>query len=137
MCDSKLSSAPNGEVEGLTYHSRCAIRSCLLSLMESSLIAARSDATPWYHSTMPTGNVLPVALTRHCTPSARPGTRPGKGRWLAFSVWMQFTVPTGKSSGLPRGISLVTRMQELPSGHVWDPMASSSVNFCRKRAPCT
>jgi hypothetical protein len=31
---------------------------------------------------------------------------------------------------------LVTRMFA-SSEHAWDPMASSSVNFCRKRAPCT
>jgi hypothetical protein len=28
----------------------------------------------------------------------------------AFSVWTEFTMYTGKSSGHPRGMSLVTRM---------------------------
>jgi hypothetical protein len=32
---------------------------------------------------------------------------------LAFSVWTEFTVTTGKVSEHPRGIPLVTRMQEL------------------------
>jgi hypothetical protein len=49
----------------------------------------------------------------------------------AFSVWTQFTVQTGKKSELPRGIPLVTRVFA-SSEHAWDPMASSSVNFCRK-----
>jgi hypothetical protein len=31
---------------------------------------------------------------------------------VAFSVWTQFTVSTGKRSGLPRGMTLVTRMEE-------------------------
>jgi hypothetical protein len=46
-------------------------------------------------------------------------------------VWTQFTVSTGKRSGHPRGMPLVTRMF-VSSEHAWDPMASSSVNFCRK-----
>ena len=48
-----------------------------------------------------------------------------------FSVWTQFTVQTGKRSELPRGMPLVTRVFA-SSEHAWDPMASSSVNFCRK-----
>jgi hypothetical protein len=49
----------------------------------------------------------------------------------AFSVWTQFTVQTGKRSELPRGMPLVTRL--LASSELaWGPMASSSVNFCRK-----
>jgi hypothetical protein len=48
-----------------------------------------------------------------------------------FSVWTQFTVSTGKKSELPRGMPLVTRAFA-SSEHAWDPMASSSVNFCRK-----
>jgi hypothetical protein len=49
----------------------------------------------------------------------------------AFSVWTQCTVQTGKRSELPRGMPLVTR-GFASSEHAWDPMASSSVNFCRK-----
>ena len=53
---------------------------------------------------------------------------------VAFSVWTEFTVPTGKRSGHPRGMPLVARMQELqaeeqrrePQWH------SSSGKFCRK-----
>jgi hypothetical protein len=37
----------------------------------------------------------------------------------------------GKSSGLPRGMPLVTRVFA-SSEHAWDPMASSSVNSYRK-----
>jgi hypothetical protein len=51
--------------------------------------------------------------------------------WKTFSVWTQFTVSTGKRSELPRGMPLVTRVFA-SSEHAWDPMASSSVNFCRK-----
>jgi hypothetical protein len=51
-----------------------------------------------------------------------------------FSIRTQFTVLTGKTCGHPRVMPLVTRMFALK--HAWDPMASSSVNFCRKRAPC-
>jgi hypothetical protein len=47
------------------------------------------------------------------------------------SVWTQFTVQTGKRSEPPRGMPLVTRMFA-SSEHAWDPMASSSVNSCRK-----
>jgi hypothetical protein len=43
-------------------------------------------------------------------------------------------VCTGKKSGHPRGMPLVTRMFASIE-HAWDPMAFSSVNFCRKRAP--
>jgi hypothetical protein len=50
---------------------------------------------------------------------------------VAFSVWTQFTVSTGKKSELPRGMPMVTRVFA-SSEHAWDPMASSSVNFCRK-----
>jgi hypothetical protein len=50
----------------------------------------------------------------------------------AFSVWTQYTVQTGKRSELPRGMPLVTRVFA-SSEHAWDPMASSSVNFCRKK----
>ena len=49
----------------------------------------------------------------------------------AFSVWMQFPVPTGKMCELPRGIPLVTRMLVL-SEQASEPVASSSVNLCRK-----
>jgi hypothetical protein len=49
----------------------------------------------------------------------------------AFSVWTQFTVSTGIRSELPRGMPLVTRVFA-SSEHAWDPMASSSVNFCQK-----
>jgi hypothetical protein len=31
----------------------------------------------------------------------------------SFSVWMQLTVPTGKKSEHPRGMPLITRLQEL------------------------
>jgi hypothetical protein len=45
----------------------------------------------------------------HLRPSA-----PVLSSWLwSFRVLMQFTVPTGKRSGHPRGMSLGTRMQEL------------------------
>jgi hypothetical protein len=37
----------------------------------------------------------------------------------------------GKSSGLPRGMPLVTRMFA-SSEHAWDPMASSSARSCSK-----
>jgi hypothetical protein len=50
---------------------------------------------------------------------------------MAFSVWTQFTVQTGVRSELPRGMPLVTRVFA-SSEHALDPMASSSVNFCRK-----
>jgi hypothetical protein len=50
---------------------------------------------------------------------------------LSFSVWTQITVPTGKKSGHPRGMPLVTHMLA-SSEQAWEPMASSSVNFCRK-----
>jgi hypothetical protein len=36
-----------------------------------------------------------------------------EGQADTFSVWTQFTVPTGKRSGHPRGMPLVTRMAEL------------------------
>jgi hypothetical protein len=49
----------------------------------------------------------------------------------AFSVATQFTVSTGKRVKLPRGMPMVTRMFA-SSEHAWDPMASSSVDFCRK-----
>jgi hypothetical protein len=29
---------------------------------------------------------------------------------MAFSIWTEFTVPTGKSDEHPRGMALVTRM---------------------------
>jgi hypothetical protein len=48
-----------------------------------------------------------------------------------FRVWTEFTASTGKRSELPRGMPLVTRVFA-SSEHAWDPMASSSVNFCRK-----
>jgi hypothetical protein len=49
----------------------------------------------------------------------------------AFRVWTEFTASTGKRCELPRGMPLVTRVFA-SSEHAWDPMASSSVNFCRK-----
>jgi hypothetical protein len=52
----------------------------------------------------------------------------------AFSVWTECTVPTGKRSEHPRGMSLATRMLA-SSGAGAEPMlTSSSVIFCRKRA---
>jgi hypothetical protein len=50
----------------------------------------------------------------------------------AFSVWTQFTVQTGKRSELPKGMTLVTRMFTSSVLQAWDPMASSSADFCRK-----
>jgi hypothetical protein len=55
---------------------------------------------------------------------------------FAFHVWTGFTVPTGKRSEHPRGMPLVTRTIA-SNEHEWEPMASSSANFCRKRAPCS
>jgi hypothetical protein len=52
------------------------------------------------------------------------------GGVIAFSVWTEFTVQTGKRSELPRGMPLVTRVFA-SSEHAWDPKASSSVTFCR------
>jgi hypothetical protein len=52
----------------------------------------------------------------------------------AFSVWTQFTVCTGKRSGHPRGMPLVTHLFA-SSEQAWEPVASPSVNSCRKRAP--
>jgi hypothetical protein len=49
----------------------------------------------------------------------------------AFGVWTQFTVSTGKRVKLQRGTPLVARMFA-SNEHAWDPMASSSVNLCRK-----
>jgi hypothetical protein len=51
-----------------------------------------------------------------------------------FNVWMQFTVSTGKRSEQPRGLTLATRILA-SSERTWEPMASSSVTFCPKRAP--
>jgi hypothetical protein len=52
---------------------------------------------------------------------------------VAFSVWTQFTVQTGKRSELPRGMPLLDHKHgRASSEHAWDPMASSSANFCRK-----
>jgi hypothetical protein len=53
---------------------------------------------------------------------------------VAFSVWSEFTVPTGKRSEHRRGMPLVTRLLELQPEEQrretqWH---SSSVNFCRK-----
>jgi hypothetical protein len=52
---------------------------------------------------------------------------------FTFSVWAQFTVPTGKRSEYPRGMPLVTRVLA-SSEQAWEPMASLSVKFFRKRA---
>jgi hypothetical protein len=73
------------------------------------------------------GRIGSVQLRRGCTfhtPPPHPDTR-------AFSVWTQVTVPTGKRSGHPTGMALVTCMFA-SSEHAWDPMASSSVDFCLK-----
>jgi hypothetical protein len=43
---------------------------------------------------------------------------------------------TGKRSEHPRGMPLVARLLD-SSEQAWEPMASSSVNVCRKRAPYT
>jgi hypothetical protein len=54
-----------------------------------------------------------------------------------FSVWKKCTVPTDKRSEHPRGMLLVTRMQELQAnmrGIQWHPRACISVE---KRAPYT
>jgi hypothetical protein len=54
---------------------------------------------------------------------------------LTFSDWTQFTVPIGKRSEHPRGMPLVTRMQELQAsrcGNQWHPRVSIPVE---KRAP--
>ena len=75
-----------------------------------------------------------VSLQRALDQSQVSIVQVGKKRG-AFSVATQFTVSTGKRSELPRGMPLVTRVFA-SSEHAWDPMASSSVNFCRKRAPC-
>jgi hypothetical protein len=53
-------------------------------------------------------------------------------RCKAFGVATQFTVTTGKRGELPRGMPLVTRVEELQSEHARDPMASSSVHFYQK-----
>jgi hypothetical protein len=49
---------------------------------------------------------------------------------LAFSDWMQITVPTGKRSDKSRGMTLVTCMQELQTsrcGNQWHPRVQHSV----------
>jgi hypothetical protein len=51
---------------------------------------------------------------------------------VAFSVWTQFTVPTGKRSGHPRGMPLVTRMQELQGTCVGSNSILERANFCRE-----
>jgi hypothetical protein len=50
---------------------------------------------------------------------------------LTFSVWAEFTVSIGKKSGLPRGTLLATRLLA-SSEQVWDPIGSSSAQFCSK-----
>jgi hypothetical protein len=54
----------------------------------------------------------------------------------AFSVWTEFTVPTGKRSGHPRGMALVTRMAALQAEQrretQWHPRMQTSIE---KRAP--
>jgi hypothetical protein len=58
--------------------------------------------------------------------------------WLfPFSVWTEFTAPTGERSGHPRGMPMVTRMQELQASRreiQWHPRVQISVG---KRAPYT
>jgi hypothetical protein len=51
------------------------------------------------------------------------------------SVWTEFTVIMVRGSAYPRGMLLVTGMLA-SSEQAWEPIASSSVNSCRKRAPC-
>jgi hypothetical protein len=51
---------------------------------------------------------------------------------VAFGVWTECAVSTGKRSKHPRGMALVTRLQELQASWREKPMASSSVNSCRK-----
>jgi hypothetical protein len=50
----------------------------------------------------------------------------------ACSVCTEFTVATVRGSGRPRGMSLVTRLLASSGAKAWEPMASSSVHFCRK-----
>jgi hypothetical protein len=62
-------------------------------------------------------------------------------RSSSLSVWTQFTgVNWYKKNGHPKGMPLGTRMLAgsilASSEQAWEPMAPSSVNFCRTRAPC-
>jgi hypothetical protein len=52
---------------------------------------------------------------------------------IAPSAWTEFTVWTGKESEHLRGMPLVTRLLA-SSEQAWRPTATSSVNFCLKRA---
>jgi hypothetical protein len=78
-------------------------------------------------------------LVKPCPRVAAKLHQGGVGRtWCAIFcwgwpfVWTEFTVPIGKRSELPRGMSLVTRMQELQAsmrGIQWHPRVEK---FCRK-----
>jgi hypothetical protein len=63
-----------------------------------------------------------TAPTKHCIEES-------------FSVATLFTVLTVRGGNHPRGMSLATRLS-LYTSRRWEPMASLSVDFCRKRAPC-
>jgi hypothetical protein len=51
---------------------------------------------------------------------------------VAFRIWTEFTVPTGKRGGHPRGVPLVKRMQELQVSRRGYKMASSRVTIWSK-----
>jgi hypothetical protein len=69
----------------------------------------------------------------------------GRGRGLAaesmrhhsFGVWTEFPVPTGKRERTPERNAIGRTHVRASSGgaKAWDPMASSRLSFCRKRAP--
>jgi hypothetical protein len=70
-----------------------------------------------------------VAALRHKLP------RNSLFGFSTFSVWTKFKVSTGNKSGSQRGMALDPTPARASSEQVWDPMASSSVNFCRKKEP--
>ena len=67
---------------------------------------------------------------RATTPYARAGTLPSPRQCSAFSVWTQYTVPTGKRQRTPERKAISHTHSSASSGaKTWDPIASSIVQF--------
>jgi hypothetical protein len=99
---------------------------------ETSTVPGSILSTNVDHNSSPAGRCLQC-----CVAEFRVGWQSSGSSWRvlqyrAFSVATQCTVSTGKRANFREECHWAHACKIASSEHAWDPMASSSVSFCRK-----